>query len=508
MEPSLSLVAIPDSIRTRRSLHAPAAAIAAFLILTLAAIVAARVSPVAFATIGVALAVLVGLAAFRWPRTAIVLVVLSPILDRYVVAGVLPSDAGPVSHFLSEAFLLTVTLAVAARAARDGTLLPALRHPTTVLLAAFCVIALASAALNAVPPHVAALGVVFTLDAAVLFVLARAVTWSTREAALALGAFITIVIAAAVLVVAQGLLTPTLFGFDLVTGRFGEVYRLAAFVGDPNVVGTFITVAAPFAVLAAANATARRPAVMAGVVAYVMLVALWLTFSRGSWLALAVSTAVALVWFGYRTAAIAAAVIAVSFATAIVMPRDLILEEGGGRPDLIGSTLGRVGAVPEGRDLRSLFVQNAVPIIADHPLLGVGPGRYGGAVADLVETPVYAEYGTDELFTVPTQRTVDNFWLHLVVELGAIGTAIFIAAAAVPWVQVVQAARRAIGARRVMLGGIATAAVAIGASSLTTMLLEANSVGFLFWFVLGVGSVLSTRGEAPGDVRLDEDLAG
>src|SRR5690606_21674908 len=101
------------------------------------------------------------------------------------------------------------------------------------------------------------------------------------------------------------------------------------------------------------------------------------------------------------------------------------------RPNVIDSTFGRVGTIGEGRDLRTLFVLNGLPILADHPLLGVGPGRYGGAAADLFETPIYAEYGTDALLTSPTQRTVDNFWLHLAVESGVLGTAAFLAAALV-----------------------------------------------------------------------------
>ena len=56
------------------------------------------------------------------------------------------------------------------------------------------------------------------------------------------------------------------------------------------------------------------------------------------------------------------------------------------------------------------------------------PGRYGGAAADIFPTPVYPEYGTNALFSSPTQRTVDNFWLHIAVEGGALGLLALVAA--------------------------------------------------------------------------------
>jgi O-antigen ligase len=123
-------------------------------------------------------------------------------------------------------------------------------------------------------------------------------------------------------------------------------------------------------------------------------------------------------------------------------------------------------------------------------LIGVGPGRYGGAAADIYGTPVYAEYGTDELFEDPTQRTVDDFWLHLVVESGLLGLATYLAMLGAALAPIVRAARRAVGAREVALAGIGGAVIGLGVNALTTMLLEANSVAFLFWFLLGVGSQL------------------
>ena len=109
---------------------------------------------------------------------------------------------------------------------------------------------------------------------------------------------------------------------------------------------------------------------------------------------------------------------ALSFAIALLMPRDLLVPPanptGDGRPDLVDSTIGRFGAVGQGRDLRAQFVFNALPIVMDHPVAGVGPGRYGGAAADIFPTPVYAAYDTDRLFRALGRRiyTVRNAVVH------------------------------------------------------------------------------------------------
>ena len=420
---------------------------------------------------------------------------LSPILDRYLVAGLLPQRVVPLAHYFSEALLLSVTIALLVRGAREDRLVAAFRSPVTALLGAFSVLALISTLVNAVPPHVALLGMVFTLDAATLFFLPRLVTWSRRQMVIAVGAFIAIVVAAAVVALAQALLRPDLLGLYVMTGQFGELYRLASFIGDPNVLGAFLTASAPFALLAATHLDSPKHSRIAIGVAFLLMLILWLTFSRGAWLALAVSSVGVLVWYGRRTLLLSAVILVTSFLTANFMPRDLILFDGqaGIRPNVIGSTFDRVGAVGEGRDLRIRFVLNSLPIIADHPLIGVGPGRWGGAVAFDIRSPVYEEYGTDAVFDLYPQRTVDNFWLHLLVESGFLGVAAFVAAAAVPGLRILAAGRRALGLDRVLLGGIATATVALAVSSVTTMLLEANSVGFLFWFLLGLGTIAAAR---------------
>jgi O-antigen ligase len=350
---------------------------------------------------------------------------------------------------------------------------------------------------NGVPPVIALAGVAFTIDAAALFFLPRLVGFSLRQSIVAIGAIGMVVVVAAVLAIGQAVLNPRLFGMVPVRGRYGEELRLASIFGDPNVFGAFLVTAVPFALIGAARLPDRRLRWLAGAIAFVLLLALWLSFSRGAWIALVLGVATVLAVVDRRALLLGVLAAVLSFGTAVYLPRNLIVPSGEApaqAPDIVGSTANRVGEVGVGGDLRTLFVLNALPIIRDHPVLGVGPGRYGGAVAETFGTPVYAQYDTARLFWNPAQGTVDNFWLHLLVETGVLGLAAFLAAAMIPGLRILRAARRAEGWRRITFGGIAAATTAMTVSSVTTMLLEANSIGFAFWFLLGVGSLVVAGG--------------
>lgn len=483
-----------------RGIAAPLGVAAAAILLLIGATIAAQSSPAAFVACGVALVVLAAVAAVRWPRTAIVLVALSPIVDRYIVADLLPEEIASASHYLSEALLLTVGVILAGRAWADGRLVAAFRHPVTISLVAFITIAAVSAVVNGVPPHVALIGIVFTIDAAALFFLPLLVGFNLRQALTAIGVIGGIVVVAAILAIGQALLNPRLLGMVPYRGRFGEEVRLASIFGDPNVFGAFLIFTIPFALVAAARVPDRRLRWIAGAIGFLLLLALWLSFSRGAWIALVLGVGVMLALVDRRALVIGLTAAVLSFGTAVYMPRNLLVPSQP-RPNIVDSTRDRVEAIGVGGDLRTLFVLQSIPIIREHPLIGVGPGRFGGAVAHTFPTPLYDEYGFRPLFWNPAQRTVDNFWLHLLVETGILGVAAFLTAALIPGLRILRGAQRALGWRRIALAGIAAATTGLAVSSGTTMLLEANSIGFLFWLLLGLGALVVAASARVEDER-------
>jgi len=471
--------------------------VGAAILTVLVAVAGSHISVAVFVAAAAVLAVIVAYAALLWPRPVLVLVALSPIVDRYLAPGLLDVRVDAFVHFLSEGLLLVLGTTLAAQAVGRGTLRAALWHRSTAFLLAFGLVAIASAVVNAVSVEQAVAGVLFTLDAVAFFYMARIVGFTGRQAAAAIGAFVGLMLVASVVAAAQALLAPDLFGLYALQGRYGEIYRLASFFGDPNVFAALLSAALPFTLFAIARQRTRLRTTLMVLASALLMLGLLHSFSRGGWLGAAIGFGLVALIVDRRALLIGALIAAAMVVVVNVMPRDLLVttHEPPPRPSIVDSTADRVGEVEQGRDLRILFLLNARPIIRDHPVLGVGPGRYGGAVADLFGTDVYARYGTDALFRTPTQRTVDDFWLHIGVETGALGLLTLLGAVVVPLWEILRGAGRSSPARRILLAGVAAAGVALGVNSLTTMLLESNSVAFMFWLMLGIGTVLARPGD-------------
>ncbi len=175
---------------TRPELAAAWTVAAAIVIAAVGAIVVSRVSLQLFVVAEGLLVALIALAGLRWPRAVLVGVVLSPIVDRYVLAGLIAPDAEALAHFFSEALLSAVGATLLVQAARRGTLRAAFNHRSILLAVAFVAIAALSALINHVPLTQAVAGIGFTVDALALFVLARVVGFGPRQALVAIGAVI------------------------------------------------------------------------------------------------------------------------------------------------------------------------------------------------------------------------------------------------------------------------------------------------------------------------------
>jgi hypothetical protein len=469
--------------------------ILAFLLV--ACVVVSRFSTVIFIGIGIALLGVLATISWRSPRLVLIGMALMPIFDRYFISLLIPRSLAGVTNFFSEGLLLLVAVVISARAWRDGTLATALRHPAFPLLAGFIVVGLVSLVVNGVPPVIGLAGILFTVDAVALFFLPRMVGFPPRHAAIAAGAFVVIAGAAAVLAIAQITLAPTILGMEVSQGRFSEGHRVTAFFdGNPNMLGAVLAMGVPFPAFAARHLHGKWR-IAAWILVLVMALALFYTFSRGAWLGLAVSMVVVGLILDWRALALVMAAGLLAYGAAHYMPRNLLagmLSGGAGEevPEVsfdLGNALGgRLETIGQGRDLRVLFICNALPIIRDHPVVGAGPGRYGGAVsARFPNSPLYDQYTE---CAVPEGRTVDNFWLHLVVEFGVLGTLLFGGILAFVIAQLIWFARRAEPLTRVLLSAFATAGMILVLDSATEMLLEGNTTSFSMWLFLGIGAAL------------------
>ncbi|MGH2463330.1 MAG: O-antigen ligase family protein [Candidatus Limnocylindria bacterium] len=484
-----------DSVLTRFSGRSVAVMAAGLSVL---AVGAAYLSMAAFLIAGLALLGLLGLASLRWPRVMLVVLVLSPpLIDLYAGQRLLPEDVHSVARFFSEGLLVVMTLAMAWIGARRGALATAVWHPFSLALAVFGATTIVSAVVNAVPPTVAAAGLVFTLDAAILFYLPRMVGFSPRESQQAMWAIAGVVALTSLLAIGQALLSPDLLGVAPVTGMSGEGVRLGSLVRDPNILGTLIGMALPFTLFSLVRLPRDRRWWAVFGMALALTLALLLTYSRGSWLGVAVGFGLVALIIDRRALLAFAVVVVLAYATAVVMPKG-ILAGGSLGYDPFATTVNRFSAVNEGRDLRTLFIRNALPIVAAHPVLGVGPGRYGGAAASVFGSPVHTTYGTDLLLT--NQRTVDNFWLHMGVEGGVLGVSAFLAMIGTALIHPIRTLREATGSRFSVPAGVVSSTAVVCIATVTTMLLEGNTAAFLFWFLLGIGSLAdrgATRTGAP-----------
>ena len=469
-----------------------------FFVLSAAAAIAARMSTPAFAILGALLLLLLGYVSYRAPRLMLVVAATTPLVDRYIYALLVPPRFATVTSFFSESLLLVVGLVILFRGLQTRSLGTALRHPATPLAILFGVVAVISALVNNVPPVIAAGGLLFTVDAIVLFFLPRIVGFDAGQGRVAISILVIVAVIAGVLALGQVILAPNILGLATSFGRFGEGQRVGAFLeGSPNMLGALLATALPFPLFAISQTTARRPRLALTAVVFVLSLALLYTFSRGAWVGLAAAGLAMGLLLDRRAVLILITMAALVYGLGHVMPRNLLLSpeeqqltnpaEGGFEFDLGQATFGRVDAISEGSDLRVLFITNATPIIADHPLVGAGPGRYGGAIAARFGSPLYDEYRAG---SVPLHRTVDNYWLHLTVEFGVLGLLLMLGLIGAIVFELATAARRSSGVARTILAGAAAAAIVLTVDSLAEMLLEGNTMSFPLWFVLGVGSAI------------------
>lgn len=317
-----------------------------------------------------------------------------------VVAGISPFDIGrPVDGWtelhLRPLLLATAAVAVATLIGNRERIDRPLALATVVLVAGF---AIASAASPdpwlgmAVTVRVAVLGLVFSAAAAAL---PRAVDRRALVAGVAIGAGLASLIGLAVLA-----LGGDRFGTDLLLGSISVsrgVTRLTRPFSHANVAAMYLAPAVVLVAAAASSASTRVAKAALTIVAVVASAALSLTLSRSGLVAVVVAaSALALARLRFPApdhpaggaGGLGARSGTIGRALAVRLPLVVVVTVVG-----VGALSGRWGprldpwsstGGPAARSRSEVWSQ-AVDAVVDHPLTGVGPGRFG--VYSLAATP-------------------------------------------------------------------------------------------------------------------------
>ena len=139
----------------------------------------------------------------------------------------------------------------------------------------------------------------------------------------------------------------------------------------------------------------------------------------------------------------------------------------------------------EGGDARFTYAQQGFEIVEQRPWLGVGPGRFGGVVAQRYGSEVHDAFGVE--FT-STWKTVDSFWLHLVVESGALGTLALLALLVISMAHARRRLRSGRGSpeQRLLCLAVIMLVPAHLVINLSSMALEANTTAAVLWLLVGL----------------------
>jgi O-antigen ligase len=156
-------------------------------------------------------------------------------------------------------------------------------------------------------------------------------------------------------------------------------------------------------------------------------------------------------------------------------------------------------------NLRFTLFRDTLPIIRDHLWFGVGPGRFGGHIALITGSPLYAQYHFPA-FAYATGGQVDMFWTHTVAESGLLGTAAYLAIIGTCFVVGRRAYRQAVTpARKALLLGLLYVIPVTVFVSLFSSVLEAGPPATLFWALMGLLTVLANTPDGRGGAEVSGD---
>lgn len=346
-------------------------------------------------------------------------------------------------------------------------------------LVAFVALGIVSAAINNVPRDVAQSGILSTTHTMIMFLVLVNIGVEERY----IYRYLAIVFAFMVVSDFVGVLqfSPSSPAWKLAAAAPGNAsngfVRVYGLFDYSNSLADYTALALPLGLTPLLFGTLRgHRRVLTLCAILIMVAALLLTGSREAWGALLVATL---------------------FLGLTVERRLLRAFVVGILPVLVGGALlfepflGRLLQVGNGGG-RLQFFQASLPVIQDHLWLGAGPGRFGGHVALMTNSPLYVQYDLTTVFSQQQTQQIDMFWTHLLAESGILGLLVYFAAIVACFLVGRRAYRAAVTPRRkAALLGLLYAIPVAAFISLVAPMLEATNSGTLFWGLMGMLTVLA-----------------
>jgi O-antigen ligase len=257
-----------------------------------------------------------------------------------------------------------------------------------------------------------------------------------------------------------------------------DMLRVPSFLRHPNDLAYLML---PVTFVAAAGLWLRGGVVYA-LAALVGAAGMLLAVSRSSYVALALGLLCAVLFGGLASRKV----------WGLLLGAGLLLA-----PLMAPGIISRIEKVQrEGGDARFTYAKQGLEIARDRPLLGVGPGRFGGVVAQRYGSDVHKEFGIE--FN-STWMTVDSYWLHLVVESGLLGMLAMLGLLFEAFRRARRRLLRGEGSpeQRILCLALLMLIPAHVLINLSAMALEANTTAAVLWLLVGLALAPNVSGEEP-----------
>lgn len=361
------------------------------------------------------------------------------------------------------------------------------RHPILAFgpigpaLVGFIGLGIVSTIVNGVPLHIAGLGILSTVHSMIIFLVIISIGITAKDVHTFVYWTIGVMAVAALIGILQVFpQSPAWALGGLRMHAIGGLMRVDGPLEHPLSLGDDLAMTAPLAfMLLLFGRLDRQKRDWLVLASGLMVVAILLTFAREAWIALAIGA----LFLGLTVERRLLKIFVVYVLPAIVLLALLTVP-----------FLGSFNSVDTGAQ-RLTFFRLALPLIKSHLLFGAGPGRFGGHVALVTHTPLYAQYHLTGFF-YGTGNQIDQFWTHLLAESGILGTLVYLSGIVACFL----VGRRAYGSavtprRRAIILGLMYAIPVTVLISVTSSTLEAGPGATLFWGLMGMLIVLAMQGE-------------